>query len=115
MPTIKSYTPAWLATSPGANLFKRSPEASYISNTVASGSTRTRARRTIARRGTEAYIAVGREIRWVDLVYLRDTWISNNSRERRSVKREDDLESSLQVIDDDDLQSSVDGAQGYRV
>ncbi len=31
-------------------------------------------RRPIARRGTEVFIAVGKEIRWADLVYLKTSW-----------------------------------------
>ncbi|KAJ2894738.1 hypothetical protein MKZ38_007288 [Zalerion maritima] len=112
MPSVKSYTPAWLACSPGADLFKPSLDQPRRSAISVSSASRTKARRTIARRGTEAYIAVGREIRWVDLVYLRDSWVSQNRRGRTF--KQEDSESSLQMIDEDDLHSSLGGAQGYR-
>jgi nucleoporin NUP82 len=83
MPNIVSYTPAWLQKpNPGYDVFTtsqpkgKSTHASYSngSSTISKRGLKPGARRTIARRGTEIFIAVGKEIRWVDLVYLKDGW-----------------------------------------
>ncbi|KAK2624663.1 hypothetical protein QTJ16_005856 [Diplocarpon rosae] len=77
---IKEYTPGWLSKpSPGHDIF-----SSASSNTTGSqlnGSTSARKNstkpgplRTIARRGTEVFVAVGKEMRWADLVYLKDAY-----------------------------------------
>ncbi|PHH62936.1 hypothetical protein CDD81_6569 [Ophiocordyceps australis] len=81
MPKVKQYSAAWLSrNAPGHQLFNASPEtlrprtlsSSYLQKSnVALGP-----RRTIARRGTEVFVAVGKEIRWADLVYVRDQWLS---------------------------------------
>ena len=67
-----SYTPLWLSRpSPGFNLFQsKSPERlSQIGSKPHGGP-----KRTIATRGTEVFIAVGDEIRWSDLLWIRDQW-----------------------------------------
>ncbi|KAI0408635.1 hypothetical protein F4802DRAFT_594047 [Xylaria palmicola] len=116
MPKIKAYTPAWLSSpSPGHRLFAPNPDdvqniASYSSRAAAAASPR----RTIATRGTEVFIAVGKEIRWADLVYLKEKWQENAARGRGSVhvKRE----GSDEVDDDDIIKASIeDGcAEGFR-
>ena len=113
MPKIKSYTPGWLAKgSPGHNLFAPSTDASRASlSSPYSAKTKKKspngARRTIARRGTEVFVANGREIRWGDLVYLKEKYASKRAGAR--VKRE--------YSDDDTLESieSENRAAGYRV
>lgn len=62
-------------------------------------------RRTIARRGTEIFTAVGKEIRWADLVYLKEAWESKQPKERRSRKQ----------AEEEPSQYEEDHAQGYRV
>ncbi|KJR85851.1 uncharacterized protein SPSK_08442 [Sporothrix schenckii 1099-18] len=91
MPKIRSFTPAWLSTdstdgrglfaSSAANARKSSLAASTASPHPASayGSPKKQAyipgpKRTIARRGTEVFVANGREIRWADLVTMKDAW-----------------------------------------
>lgn len=66
-------------------------------------------RRTIARRNnTEVFIAVGKEIRWADLAYLKGAYEhkeSTKSAGKGKGKRRDSNES----------QYTADTAQGYRV
>lgn len=93
MPKIRSFTPSWLSTdsTDGRGLF--SPSAASARKTALAASTASPhtssvhgspnkkqaanipgPRRTIARRGTEVFIANGREIRWADLVTMKDAW-----------------------------------------
>lgn len=112
MPKIKSYTPGWLSKgAPGNNLFAPSTDASRASlSSPYSAKSKKRspngARRTIARRGTEVFVAHGREVRWGDLAYLKEMHASKRAGAR--VKREDS--------DGDDTWESIeDRAAGYRV
>jgi nucleoporin NUP82 len=109
MPKVISYTPSWLCEpAPGHEIFVTAEE-----NTPRSQATTFKAlsegikrnakpgsRRTIAHRGTEVFIAVGKEIRWADLVYLKEAWEDKHNGSRRG-----------------DEAGSEDGehAQGYRV
>ncbi|MCJ1468524.1 hypothetical protein MMC07_007153 [Pseudocyphellaria aurata] len=84
MPKIISYTPSWLSRpSPGFHLFssaknpadnKKSSER--LSNQSINGSKPKKTHighvKTIARRGTEIFVAVDNEIRWSDLCMLRE-------------------------------------------
>ncbi|KAI0194176.1 hypothetical protein F4808DRAFT_353034 [Astrocystis sublimbata] len=116
MPKIKAYTPAWLSSpSPGHQLFAPSPDGSLdLSSYASRAAAAAGPRRTIATRGTEVFIAVGKEIRWADLVYLKERWQEKAAQARAGgrIKREDADE-----IDDGDLiKASVeDGcAEGFR-
>ncbi|KAI0481230.1 hypothetical protein GGR56DRAFT_310922 [Xylariaceae sp. FL0804] len=113
MPRISSYTPAWLSRpSPGYDLFAPDPNdaASYASRAAASHGPR----RAIARRGTEVFIAVGREIRWADLVYLKETFQEKAARARGGtrIKQED----STEPEDDELIRASIEEgcAEGFR-
>lgn len=112
MPKIRSYTPGWLSKgAPGHNLFAPPADASRasLSSPYAAKSKRRApngARRTIARRGTEVFVANGREIRWGDLAYLKEMHASQRADAR--VKREESDE-------DDALRSVENRAAGYRV
>ncbi|KAI1144039.1 hypothetical protein F5Y05DRAFT_15131 [Hypoxylon sp. FL0543] len=116
MPKIKSYTPAWLLPpSPGHDLF--APNANDAHNTPSYTSkaiARLGPRRTIARRGTEVFIAVGKEIRWADLVYLKERWEEKQAEARGGfrVKREGSSSSG----DDELLRESIETgcAEGFR-
>ncbi|KAJ4153360.1 hypothetical protein LMH87_009850 [Akanthomyces muscarius] len=97
MPKVKCYSAAWLSkNAPGHQLFEPTPEAvrsrALTSPYASKKKTALGPRRTIARRGTEVFVAVGKEIRWGDLAYIKDRWASN-PRERRGsstrIKRED--------------------------
>ncbi|KAL7626221.1 hypothetical protein AAE478_002991 [Parahypoxylon ruwenzoriense] len=103
MPKIKSYTPGWLLPpSPGHDLFAPNLEDAHAGSCYTSKVvSKSGPRRTIARRGTEVFIAVGKEIRWADLVYLKERW-DDKAAERRGggarVKREDSADSEDEVI-----------------
>lgn len=56
------------------------------------------------------FVAVNKEIRWGDLVYLKQVWEKKSGGTR--IKREDST-SSFSIYDD--AQPSVEGGQGYRV
>jgi nucleoporin NUP82 len=109
MPKVISYTPAWLSKpNPGHEIFtaKTASAPAASSNGSSASSKRTAKpgpRRTIARRGTEVFIAVGKEIRWADLVYLKEAWEDKQSRNSFGKGRESDN------------QYEGDHAQGYRV
>ncbi|KAM0714803.1 hypothetical protein Q7P37_009267 [Cladosporium fusiforme] len=65
MPKVLSYTPEWLSRpSAGFKLFQSSQPQSKQQHEGP--------RKTIAHRGTEVFVAVGRELRWSDLSLLRD-------------------------------------------
>ena len=74
MPKILSYTPSWLTRpSPGYALFSEKPkEINVAANGQKQGSQDPQIRRTIAHRGTEVFVVVDNEIRWSDLVMLRE-------------------------------------------
>lgn len=92
MPKIKSYTPRWL-TDPadgGHKLF--APSLGDVKPPpLSSRKAEPGPRRTIARRGTEVFVANGKELKWGDLVYLRDGWEAKQARSPRrfQVKREE--------------------------
>ncbi|KAF4591618.1 WD40 repeat-like-containing domain protein [Ophiocordyceps camponoti-floridani] len=121
MPKVKQYSAAWLSgNAPGRQLFEPSADSiryRALSPSFASKKQQQQQqqqqsggpRRTIARRGTEIFVAVGREIRWADLIYLRDDWVAKQPRERGvRVKREED---SLSPFDGE---SGLDSAAGFR-
>lgn len=110
MPKVKSYSAPWLANGgPGYQLFEPSPDTlrsrglspHYGAKKKGSGGPR----RTIARRGTEVFVAMGREIRWGDLAYLKDEWIAGQARDRPRGQREDSILS----------RAADEGAPGLRV
>lgn len=103
MPKITSYTPAWLSKpNPGHDIFTAPSTASL--NPSSEKNSKSGPRRTIAHRGTEVFIAVGREIRWADLVYLKEAWEDKGQRKKSFGKGKDG-----------DNQFEEDHAQGYRV
>jgi nucleoporin NUP82 len=104
MPKIASYTPAWLAKpNPGHDLFA-SAQSSQSLTPERKKIPKPGPRRTIAYRGVEVFIAVGKEIRWADLVYLREAWEDKELRKRNFGKGQDR-----------ESQYNEDHAQGYRV
>lgn len=113
MPKITSYTPAWLSKpNPGHEIFtakstktRNTHEPSFHGQIETSKkNAKPGPRRTIARRGTEVFIAVGKEIRWADLVYLKEVWEDKLYRDKGHNSKED--------VED---QCDEDNAQGYRV
>lgn len=104
MPKITSYTPAWLSKpNPGYDLFTSTPSSQSLAPNSKKDS-KPGPRRTIAYRGVEVFIAVGKEIRWADLVYLREAW-EDKEQKKRSFAKGKDRES----------QYDESHAQGYRV
>lgn len=118
MSRIKSYTPSWLSRpAPGHALFQASAEDIKASVFSSRRKSRPGPRRNIARRGTEVFVAVNREIRWGDLVYLKDAWAEKAASTR--VKREDSTTGSF-PNNHDVARPSIEGgegksAEGYRV
>ncbi|KAH6624244.1 hypothetical protein B0J18DRAFT_172299 [Chaetomium sp. MPI-SDFR-AT-0129] len=77
MPKIKSFAPSWLnEPSPAHKLFEQPIDDGRGSAGPPYGTRKPKPgpRRTIARRGTEVFVAVGKQIRWGDLAYLKELW-----------------------------------------
>lgn len=114
MPKIKSFAPSWLnEPSPGHKLFAQSSDDARLSMTLPYGKKpKPGPRRTIARRGTEVFVAVGKQIRWGDLAYLKESWETNHARASSGarIKRESSEDSF-----DHDNGIVGHGTEGYRV
>ncbi|KAL2126608.1 hypothetical protein VTI74DRAFT_554 [Chaetomium olivicolor] len=82
MPKIKSFAPGWLnEPSPGHTLFEQSTD--HVKSPASlpyCKKPKPGPRRTIARRGTEVFVAVGKQIRWGDLAYLKESWETKQGR-----------------------------------
>lgn len=76
MARVIRHTPSWLSSpSPGFSLFQPQPDAKGregYSNRSNKGGAYRGPTRTIAHRNTEVFVLVGNEIRWSDLVLLKD-------------------------------------------
>ena len=112
MPRIKSFAPGWLNhPAPGHRLFSLAREENTQPAPVLFKKTKPGPRRTIARRGTEVFVAVGKQIRWGDLATLKDNW---DSRSGGSRLRREATDSSFDVYDEETHGQSG-AAEGYRV
>ncbi|KAL2261772.1 hypothetical protein VTK26DRAFT_3413 [Humicola hyalothermophila] len=82
MPKIKSFAPGWLnEPAPGHKLFEAVNDDPRASSPLLYGKKpKPGPRRTIARRGTEVFVAVGKQIRWGDLTYLKESWEAKQTR-----------------------------------
>ncbi|KAK3332519.1 hypothetical protein B0T19DRAFT_105422 [Cercophora scortea] len=82
MPKIKSYAPSWLNQSaPAHKLFELPVDDSKLPASLAYAKrNRPGPRRTIARRGTEVFVAVGKQIRWGNLAILKESYEAKQSR-----------------------------------
>jgi nucleoporin NUP82 len=117
MPKVISYTPSWLSKpAAGYNLFvtteEKGAKAPATSFKALSESIKRNAkpgpRRLIAHRGTEVFVAAGKEIRWADLVYLKENWEEDQARKGNGHREHRN--------DGGDAGSEDGGsAQGYRV
>ncbi|KUJ19315.1 uncharacterized protein LY89DRAFT_488387 [Mollisia scopiformis] len=113
MPKIVSFTPEWLSSPPASELFKPTatdgPRESFNSSngfySSSKRSTKPGPRRTIARRGTEVFIAVGKEIRWADLIYLKETHEDKKAARDHGRSRR---------RDSSDSEDEIHRAEGYR-
>ncbi|KAL2752762.1 hypothetical protein ACRALDRAFT_1077896 [Sodiomyces alcalophilus JCM 7366] len=115
MPKIKSYTAPWLAQGPGLRLFSVPTEAQ--SPFTSKKKKIPGARRPIAHRGTEVFVAVGKELRWADLAYLKDKWTAKQDhRSSVRVKREGSQPPFTMTTQDDSAPSDAEFsvAQGFR-
>ncbi|QSZ29155.1 hypothetical protein DSL72_003666 [Monilinia vaccinii-corymbosi] len=114
MPRVLAYTPTWLSKpSPGHEIFTAGPATSNptapgnIYNANDKKSNKPGPRRTIARRGTEVFIAVGKEVRWADLVYLKEAWENKQENQRSFLKGKSRSGEEPEAGDD--------VARGYRI
>jgi len=109
MPQITSYTPAWLSQpNPGHEIFTQTAKSqNYPALSAKNGKKGSKPGplRTIAHRGTQVFIAVGKEIRWADLVYLKEACEEGQKRKKESTRRGVTEPS----------ESEDDHAQGHRV
>ncbi|KAG9236988.1 hypothetical protein BJ875DRAFT_419034 [Amylocarpus encephaloides] len=106
MPVVASCTPEWLSKpNPGHEIFvEQAVKAQDRSHGSGKRGSKPGPRKTIARRGTEVFTAVGREIRWADLVYLKEAW-ENEQLRKKATRQRKSIEPS---------QYDGDRAQGYR-
>jgi hypothetical protein len=75
MPRILGYTPTWLArNTSGFQVFSDSSNTEPA-NGLKQQQPNLAVAPLIARRGTQIFVAVGNEIRWADLVFLKDVEI----------------------------------------
>lgn len=112
MPQVISYTPAWLEKgNPGYDIFTGAGTGSTVPSNGYSTSKKKNEKpgphRTIARRGTEIFTAVGKDIRWADLAYLKEAWTYKEEKKRNASKGKE-RESSPSQYDEEH-------AQGFRV
>ncbi|KAL0930942.1 nuclear pore complex protein An-Nup82 [Colletotrichum truncatum] len=115
MPKVKSYTAPWLSHGPGRSLFTPSSDSKALSAPSLSSKKKSTAgpRRTVARRGTEVFVAVGKELRWGDLAYLKEKWSTKYAHRRMGsrVKREDSTQNFEDAIPSTEEAAT---AQGFR-
>jgi nucleoporin NUP82 len=119
MPKIKSFTPAWLAKpAPGHNLFvpsETTPKSSPFSS-PSRAKTHLGPTRTIARSGSQIFVAVGREVRWADLIDLKERWQEKTTRGRSGVRVKREDSEDTKGIDDEVLRAAAeDNYSGFRV
>jgi len=117
MPKIKSFAPGWLnQPAPGHKLFEQSVDDSKLpAGLTYPKKWKPGPRRTIAHRGTEIFVAVGKQIRWGDLVHLKENWESKPSRSVRA--RREDTDGSFEVYDEEAAAGNTQPGvgEGYRV
>ncbi|KAL2270418.1 hypothetical protein VTJ83DRAFT_2602 [Remersonia thermophila] len=111
MPKIKSFAPSWLnEPSRGYKLFELPGDDVRPPPSLYNKKSKPGPRRTIARRGTEVFVAVGKQIRWGDLALLRNFWEADQSSRSASPER-GKKETADGSPDFNDLSTS----DGYRV
>ena len=113
MPRVLSYTPPWLSSpSRGFDLFAQPRHKNKARNiNGASGSVASVGPyRTIAHRGTEVFVVVENEIRWSDLVLLKEKGTSDEELRRSRSSRRRGSGSPEDTANQDDLEVS-----SYRV
>ncbi|KAF4542684.1 Nuclear pore complex protein an-nup82 [Lasiodiplodia theobromae] len=85
MPRVLSYTPAWLSRgAPGFDIFDQSSSRSKSPRKFTNGTNKLQKpgpKRTIAHRGNEIFVVVGNEIRWANLLHLRERGLPKDRRD----------------------------------
>lgn len=123
MPKVKHYSASWLSkNAPGHQLFEPSQDATRSRALSPPYSSKKKfspgPRRTIARRGTEVFVAVGKEIRWADLAYLKDDWAAGQATRGRQggvrIKREESLQSLEETTEEPALGMRVSASKVAR-
>jgi nucleoporin NUP82 len=110
MPKIKSFAPSWLnEPSKGYKLFELPGDDVRPPTGLYNKKAKPGPRRTIARRGTEIFVAVGKQIRWGDLALLRNFWEADQSGRSPSPERKKGAADGSPNLD------GVSGPDGYRV
>lgn len=90
MPRVLNYTPSWLSRpSPGFDIFSSKTEVA-ATNGTRSGQGLTGPLKTIAHRASEVFVASGKEIRWTDLVMLKEKDAEKTTRFGPPSQDEDD-------------------------
>ncbi|GAB1320107.1 Nucleoporin nup82 [Madurella fahalii] len=114
MPKIKSFAPSWLnEPAPGHKLFEQSSDDAAAASALPYGrKPKPGPRRTIARRGAEVFVAIGKQIRWGDLAHLKESWKAKPARSGSGtrIKRESP-DDSFEVYDEEAAGASN---AGYR-
>ncbi|KAK6197671.1 hypothetical protein LQW54_010680 [Pestalotiopsis sp. IQ-011] len=106
MPRIKGWTPAWLdKPAPGSNLFAPVKVDSKSSPFTSKTKPKPGPTRTIAQSGSQVFVAVGKEVRWADLIDLKERWEDKTSRGRSGVKFK--RENSGSISDDEVLKAAA--------
>lgn len=95
MPGTLRYTPSWLSRpSPGFDLFTPKTQPPLAQDQTKQKDTKPFGpTRTIARRGTEVFVVVGNELRWSDLVLLKEQWDEENNEKNGDNGKDDNNES----------------------
>ncbi|KAK1831716.1 hypothetical protein QBC39DRAFT_83891 [Podospora conica] len=119
MAKIKSFAPGFLnRPSPGHKLFEQPLDESKLPAALAySKRGKPGPKRTIALRGAEVFVAVGKQIRWGNLAHLKESWESKQSRGNRLLKQ--GAEGSFEVYDEEAASgrghSATGSGEGYRI
>jgi hypothetical protein len=101
MPGAIKFTPPWLSRpSPGFEVLTSQAPAKLTTDTTQKDKKYIGPQRTMARRGTEVFVATGNEIRWSDLVLLKEQWQEAQSKKNGHGENEDN-ENAGDVEDDD--------------
>ncbi|GME46385.1 nuclear pore complex protein an-nup82 [Neofusicoccum parvum] len=85
MPRVLSYTPAWLSRgAPGFEVFSQASSKAKSPQKFTNGATKLQKpgpKRTVAHRGNEIFVVVGSEIRWANLLHLRERGLPKDRRD----------------------------------
>jgi hypothetical protein len=115
MPKIKSFAPGWLnQPAPGHKLFASSIDDSLPAPLAQTQKSRPGRRQTVARRGTEVFVAAGKQIRWGDFVYLKESWEGKQRNGGARYRREEESDGSFEVYDEE-ATTAGSMVEGYRV